>query len=154
MRDVGFPLLTFIIFTPLAGAVLVAVLPRRRPEIVRAVGYVATAAELGFVGYLLYSFDTSASGYQFVENHPWIDTLGVRYVVGVDGISLFMVALTALLFPIGLLASQTISERLKSYTMWMLVLESALLGVFLSLDLILFFVFFEIVLVPMYSSGC
>src|SRR4029450_8619169 len=107
-------------------------------------------AELGFVGYLLYSFDTSASGYQFVENHSWIDTLGVRYVVGVDGISLFMVALTALLFPIGLLASQTIRERLKSYTMWMLLLESALLGVFLSLDLVLFFVFFEIVLVPMY----
>ena len=150
MRDAGFPLLTFIIFTPLAGAVLVAVLPRRRPEVVRVVGYVATAATMGFVGYLLYTFDTSASGYQLVENHPWIDTLGVRYLVGVDGISLFMVALTALLFPIGLIASQTISERLKSYTMWMLVLESALLGVFLSLDLILFFVFFEIVLVPMY----
>jgi NADH-quinone oxidoreductase subunit M len=150
MRDAGFPLLTFIIFTPLAGAVLVAVLPRRRPEVVRAVGYVATAATMGFVGYLLYTFDTSASGYQLVENHPWIDTLGVRYLVGVDGISLFMVALTALLFPIGLIASQTITERLKSYTMWMLVLESALLGVFLSLDLILFFVFFEIVLVPMY----
>ncbi|HMG27175.1 MAG TPA: NADH-quinone oxidoreductase subunit M [Acidimicrobiia bacterium] len=150
MRDAGFPLLTFIIFTPLAGAVLVALLPSRRTELVRAIGYATTAATLGFVGYLLYSFDTSASGYQFVENHPWIDTLGVRYVVGVDGISLFMVALTALLFPIGLVASQTISERLKSYTMWMLVLESALLGVFLSLDLILFFVFFEIVLVPMY----
>jgi NADH-quinone oxidoreductase subunit M len=150
MRDAGFPLLTFIIFTPLAGAVMVAALPRRRPEIVRAVGYAATAATLGFVGYLLYTFDTSASGYQLVENHPWIDTLGVRYLVGVDGISLFMVALTALLFPIGLIASQTISEHLKSYTMWMLVLESALLGVFLSLDLILFFVFFEIVLVPMY----
>ena len=113
MRDAGFPLLTFIIFTPLAGAALVAVLPRRRPEVVRAVGYVATAATLGFVGYLLYTFDTSASGYQLVENHPWIDTLGVRYLVGVDGISLFMVALTALLFPIGLIASQTISERLK-----------------------------------------
>ena len=150
MRDAGFPLLTFIIFTPLAGAVLVAVLPRRRPEIVRAVGYVATAATLGFVGYLLYSFDTSVSGYQFVENHPWIDTLGVRYLVGVDGISLFMVALTALLFPIGLVASETIRERLKSFTVWMLVLESAFIGVFLSLDLVLFFLFFEIVLVPMY----
>ena len=87
MRDAGFPLLTFIIFTPVAGAVLVAVLPRRRPEVVRAVGYVATAATMGFVGYLLYTFDTSASGYQLVENHPWIDTLGVRYLVGVDGIS-------------------------------------------------------------------
>src|SRR5207237_8469125 len=111
---------------------------------------------LVLVGYLRYRVDASASGYQLVENHAWIDTLGVRYLVGVDGISLFMVALTALLFPIGLIASQTISERLKSYTMWMLVLESALLGVFLSLDLILFFVFFEVVLVPMYFifAGC
>ena len=150
MRDAGFPLLTFIIFTPLAGAVLVAVLPNRRPELVKAVGYGATATTIGFVGYLLYQFDAGSSGYQFVENYQWIDTLGVRYVVGVDGISLFMVALTALLFPLGLLASETITERTKPYTMWMLILESSLLGVFLGLDLVLFFVFFEFVLVPMY----
>ncbi len=150
MRDAGFPLLTFIIFTPLAGAVLVALLPRRRPELIKAVGYGATAATVGFVGYLLYSFNARASGYQFVEDHQWIDTLGVRYVLGVDGISLFMVALTALLFPIGLLASETITERVKPYTVWMLVLETSLLGVFLGLDLVLFFVFFEFVLVPMY----
>jgi NADH-quinone oxidoreductase subunit M len=150
MADAGFPLLTFIIFTPLAGAVLVALLPARRPELVKAVGYGATAATVGFVGSLLYGFDGGASGYQFVEDHQWIDALGVRYVLGVDGISLFMVALTALLFPIGLLASETITERVKPFTMWMLVLEASLLGVFLGLDLVLFFVFFEFVLVPMY----
>jgi NADH-quinone oxidoreductase subunit M len=150
MREAGFPLLTFIIFTPLAGAVLVALLPRQRTELVRAVGYGVTAATAGFVGYLLWSFEAGTAGYQFVESHQWIGTLGARYELGVDGISLFMIALTALLFPIGLLASETITERVKPYTMWMLVLESSLLGVFLSLDLILFFVFFEIVLVPMY----
>ena len=77
-------------------------------------------------------------------------SLGVNYLVGVDGISIFMIALTALLFPIGLLASNRLTVRVKAFTAWMLVLEAALLGVFLSLDLVVFFVFFEIVLVPMY----
>jgi NADH-quinone oxidoreductase subunit M len=146
----GFPLLTFIVFTPLAGAVLVALLPRSRPELIRAVGFAVTAATVGFVGYLLWYFETGRAGYQFTERHQWIGSLGVRYLLGVDGISVFMVALTALLFPLGLLASATITERVKPFFMWMLVLESALLGVFLALDLILFFVFFEVVLVPMY----
>jgi NADH-quinone oxidoreductase subunit M len=144
-----FPLLTYIVLTPLVGAILVALVPGRRPELVRAVGYVATAATAGFVGYLLWHFETGTAGYQFVEDHRWVGSLGIRYLLGVDGISLFMVALTALLFPLGLLASASI-ERVKAFTAWMLVLEAALLGVFLALDLVLFFVFFEVVLVPMY----
>ncbi len=146
----GFPILTAIILTPFVGALVTMVLPRRRPEYVRVVGFVATAATLGFAGALLYSFHTHSGGYQFVENTSWMGTLGVRYHLGVDGISLFMVVLTALLFPLGLLGAGDIEERLKAFTVWMLVLESALLGVFLALDLVLFFVFFEIVLVPMY----
>ena len=146
----GFPILTAIILTPFVGALVAMLTPRRRPEYVRIVGFVATAATLGFAGALLYSFHTHAAGYQFVENTSWMGTLGVRYHLGVDGISLFMIVLTALLFPLGLLASADIEERLKAFTVWMLILESALLGVFLALDLVLFFVFFEIVLVPMY----
>jgi NADH-quinone oxidoreductase subunit M len=145
-----FPLLTCIILTPAVGAVLVALTPARRPELARAVGYAATAATAGFAGYLLWHFETGRDGYQFVEDHRWIGSLGVRYLLGVDGISLFMVALTALLFPIGLLASATLTERVKAFTVWMLILEASLMGVFLGLDLVLFFVFFEIVLVPMY----
>ena len=75
--------------------------------------------------------------------------LGIRWTLGVDGISLFMVALTALLIPIGMLASAEL-EKPKSFTFWMLLLESAVIGVFLALDAIVFFVFFEFVLVPMY----
>jgi NADH-quinone oxidoreductase subunit M len=145
----GFPLLTALIVTPLVGAVLAILMPTRRPEYSRIVGYVATAATGGFAVDLLVQYKTSAHGYQFVESHQWISAFGVRYLLGVDGISLFMVALTALLIPIGLVASADI-ERPKAFTVWMLLLESALIAVFLSLDLVLFFVAFEFVLIPMY----
>jgi NADH-quinone oxidoreductase subunit M len=148
-NSVGFPLLTVLIFTPLAGAAFALVMPSRRPEYARIVGYLTTAATLGLAIYLLVDFGARTHGYQFVENHSWMGDLGVRYLVGVDGISLFMVALTALLFPIGLLASAEIA-RPKAFTVWMLVLESALIAVFVSLDLVLFFVAFEFVLIPMY----
>jgi NADH-quinone oxidoreductase subunit M len=145
----GFPLLTALIVTPLVGALIAILMPSRRPEYSRIVGYIATAATGGFAVDLLVQYKTSAHGYQFVESHQWISAFGVRYLLGVDGISLFMVALTALLIPIGLLASADI-ERPKAFTVWMLLLESALVAVFLSLDLVLFFVAFEFVLVPMY----
>ena len=116
----------------------------------RAVGYVATAATLGLAGWLLFNFEAGHAGFQFVEHDRWIGSLGVSYTVGVDGISLFMIVLNAILFLVGLLASGSINERVKAYTGWMLVLEGSLMGVFLGLDLILFFVFFELVLVPMY----
>jgi NADH-quinone oxidoreductase subunit M len=86
-----------------------------------------------------------------VENQKWIPTLGINYTVGVDGISIFMVVVTGLLFPLGLLASEKyIEHRVKAYVAWFLLLEGAIMGIFLSLDLIAFFVFWELVLVPMY----
>jgi NADH-quinone oxidoreductase subunit M len=145
----SFPVLTALIVTPLVGALVALMMPARRPEYARIVGYLATAATGGLAIYLLVQFGAGTHGYQFVESHRWMSQLGVRYTVGVDGISLFMVALTALLFPIGLVASAEL-DRPKSFTFWMLFLESALIAVFLSLDLVLFFVAFEFVLVPMY----
>lgn len=145
-----FPVLTALIFTPFLGAVLTALVPSRRPEAARVVGYAATMATAGIAGFLLWNFETGTSGYQFVEEHRWIGDLGVGYVLGVDGISLFMVVLTALLFPLALLGSAALTDRVKQFTVWMLVLEASIMGVFLGLDLILFFVFFELVLVPMY----
>ena len=146
----SFPILTAIIATPAIGALVVALIPARRVEAARAVGYAATAATFGLSLWMLWHFQTGRPGYQFVESERWMGSLGIKYVVGVDGISLFMIVLTALLFPIGLLASAKLTVRVKAFTAWMLLLEAALLGVFLSLDLIVFFVFFEIVLVPMY----
>jgi NADH-quinone oxidoreductase subunit M len=144
-----FPLLSALIFLPAAGAVLVMCTPRNRPDVGRAVGYVTSACVFAMVVYLLVQFDTAKVGYQFVDHHSWIGSLGISWTVGVDGISLFMVALTALLVPIGLLASARI-ERGKQFVMWMLLLEFALIGVFLALDSLLFFAFFEFSLVPMY----
>jgi NADH-quinone oxidoreductase subunit M len=146
---VGFPLLTTMILLPGVGAVLTLLMPDRRPELTRIVGYVTSAATLGLAVYLLTQFDTGHSGYQFVSSHSWMQALGIRWLVGVDGISLFMVALTTLLIPIGMLASANL-ERPKAFTFWMLVLEMSVIGVFLALDTIVFFVFFELVLVPMY----
>src|SRR5689334_20863053 len=138
----GFPLLTAIIVLPFVGAIVAMFVPGRRPELIRTVGYATTAATLGLAVYLLADFATNTHGYQLVESHKWVGEFGVRWLLGVDGISLFMVALNALLFPLGLLASARV-EHPKSFTIWMLLLEGAVMGVFLALDLIIFFVFFE-----------
>ena len=147
----SFPILLAIIATPAIGAVVTLFVPASRPEIVKAVGYAFTAATAGLCGYLLWHFKTGPEGFQFVENRPWIPGLGTRFIVGVDGINLFMVVVTGLLFPLGLLASEKyIVFRVKAYVAWFLVLEMAIMGIFLSLDLIQFFVFWEFMLVPMY----
>ncbi len=145
----GFPLLTTLVLLPAAGALLAMLTPRRRPELIRAVGYVTSVATFAMSLFLLTQFDAKIGGYQLVETHSWIGTLGIQWKLGVDGISLFMVVLTALLIPIGLLASAEI-EQAKAFTVWMLLLEAAVIGVFLALDALVFFVFFEFVLVPMY----
>ena len=147
----GYPLLTFLVFLPAMGAVVAMFVPARRPELTRAVGYVTSVATFGMALFLLTQFDTNPlkPGFQLFEDHSWIGALGVRWTLGVDGISLFMVALSALLFPVALLASANISKP-KSFTIWMLLLESAMIGVFLALDAMVFFIFFEFVLVPMY----
>jgi NADH-quinone oxidoreductase subunit M len=144
----SFPLLTALVVTPAIGALAVLLVPAARGEVVRAVGYLTSVATLGLTGYLLDEF-ASVPGFQLTDRHAWMERLGVSWSVGVDGISLFMVALTALLVPLGLLASAAV-ERPKAFTAWMLVLESALIGVFVATDLVMFFVFFEFVLVPMY----
>jgi NADH-quinone oxidoreductase subunit M len=143
-------LLTLIIAIPALGALAVVLLPSRRPDLLRAVALGASLATAGVVVALLVGFDTGEAGYQYVESRRWINALGIRYTVGVDGISLFMLALTALLFPVSLGASWGITERVKAYQALMLVLEAGLMGIFAAIDLFLFFVFWEVVLVPMY----
>jgi NADH-quinone oxidoreductase subunit M len=146
-----FPVLTFLIFTPAVGAGLVLLTSARRPEIIKAIGYASTVATAGFAGYMLWHFEVGEGGMQFVEEHRWFSDIGVSYLVGVDGVSVFMVALTALFFPLGLLASEGhIFHRVKAYTFWFLILETSIMGIFLALDLIAFFIFWELLLVPMY----
>ena len=147
----GVPILSLITFVPLAGALLLAFVPRQRPDLVR-IGALATALlSFALSLLLLASFDREASGFQFVETADWIPAFGIQYKMGVDGIALVLVVLTTTLTWVSILASfGPIQERVKEYMISFLILEVGMLGVFLALDLFLFYIFWEVVLVPMY----
>ncbi len=144
-------ILTLITFFPLAGVLLIFLTPRRNETAIRQVAFFASVITFGLSLYPMVRFDRSSFEMQFVESVPWIPSWGVHYSVGVDGISLLMVFLTTLLTMVSILASWTaIRERLKEYMIALLVLETAMLGVFVSTDLFLFYVFWELELIPMF----
>jgi NADH-quinone oxidoreductase subunit M len=146
----GFPLLTAIIFLPLIGAAVVAALPTSRElQLAKPIGAVVTAAEIALAVTMIIEFKRNDAGFQFVSQHSWIGQFGIQWHVGVDGISLFLVAMTALLFPVAMLGPK-VEGRARSFVGWMLLLEAACMGTFLSLDLFLFFIMFEVTLVPGY----
>ena len=145
----GFPLLTATVVFPILMAVVVALLPRSRPDVVKLTGFLASIGTGLLTVWMLTQFDSGEAGFQFVSEHVWIEEWGISWKLGVDGISLFLVVLTGVLFPIAF-AGPKVKRDVKSYVAWMLVLEGACLGSFLSLDLLLFFLFFELTLVPMY----
>jgi NADH-quinone oxidoreductase subunit M len=147
--SVPFPLLTALILVPLIGAVLTSLVPRTRTEIVPVVGFMFSMGTLALCVWLMTNFKVGEADYQFVSSHEWIRQFGISWTLGVDGISLWLIVLTGLLFPIALFGPDE-RKDIKSYVAWLLLLEAGVMGVFLSLDLILFFVFFEVVLVPMY----
>jgi NADH-quinone oxidoreductase subunit M len=144
-----FPLLTTLIVVPALGAVLVALVPKGRPELARGLGVLTTLAVGALSVALLIGFDVGDAGFQLAEKHTWIEEFGIAWNLGVDGISLFLVVLTGLLFPIAIIGVRPHHDT-KAYMAWLLLLEAGCIGVFLALDLFLFFVMFEIVLVPMY----
>jgi NADH-quinone oxidoreductase subunit M len=144
-----FPLLTVLVVLPALGAALVALVPSHRAGSARQLGLLVSAAVGALTVWTMVSFDRADDGFQFVSKHSWISDLGISWHLGLDGISLFLVVLTGLLFPLALIGVKPHHDE-KAYTAWMLLLEAGCLGVFLSLDLFLFFVAFEIVLVPMY----
>ena len=143
-------LLSWILFTPALGAVLILLLPANRPRLVRWAAFAVSLIPLALSLYLWAGYKPGVPGYQFVEQHAWYVNIGSSYHVGVDGISVPLVLLTTLLTPLALLISWSIEERVRAYMALFLFLETGMLGVFLSLDLLTFFVFWEIGLVPMY----
>ena len=146
----GFPLLTLIVFTPLAGALMLALLPREHDAGLRRAAFVFSLVPLALSLWMLGRFDPADAGFQFVERASWIPAWGVTYNFGVDGVSLFLVVLTALLTPIVLLdAWGNIHRRVKEYLVLMLLLETGMMGALVALDLFLFYVFWEVMLVPM-----
>jgi NADH-quinone oxidoreductase subunit M len=151
MNILGIPILTLVTFFPVAGMAVVLALPGSRARAIKLVANVFTGLEFGATLLLLTRFDASSGDMQFLERVPWIKAVGAQYLLGVDGISLLLVLLTSLLTFIATLSSwQAVQKRLKEYYVFLLLLETGMIGVFLSLDLLLFYVFWEVVLVPMY----
>ena len=143
-------LLTLILFTPVLGAVILFLLPSDQKGLIRWTALVCSFIPLILTLILWLNFDKAGEGFQFQEQVVWYSAISSTFHVGVDGISLTMVLLTALLTPLSILASFSIQDRVKSYMILFFLLEMGMLGVFLSLDLLLFFVFWEFGLVPMY----
>jgi NADH-quinone oxidoreductase subunit M len=148
-NSVGFPLIPVMILLPFLGAAVIAVMPRSRGDLFRPVALLTSAATGALTIYLLVEFRLHDAGFQFVVDRSWIADLGVSLHFGVDGISLFLVVLTGVIFPIAILGTKPDHDP-KSYYGWLMVLMAGSIGVFCSLDLLVFFVFFEVVLVPMY----
>jgi NADH-quinone oxidoreductase subunit M len=145
------PALSLLIFLPLLGALAVALVDRRREGLIRWTGLGTALAALGVAAAVAARFVPGTAAMQFEEHTSWVSGFGIGYHVGIDGIALPLVLLTAVMLPLGLLSSWgSVSERVKEFTVSMLVLETALLGTFLSLDLVLFYVFWDAVLIPMY----
>ncbi len=145
----GFPLLTVLVFLPAAGAALLALWRGASRRTVETTGAIVMMATLGFAIALVVAMHTRFSGYQFVSSHAWVQSLGISWNVGADGISIFLVLLATVLFPLALLGARARSNP-RAFVAWMLLLEAACIGSFVSLDLILFFFFFELTLVPAY----
>jgi len=151
---IDFPLLSLLTFLPLVGACLILLIRGDEADVAKNSRYMAlytSVFTLGFAIFMLVKFDPSAAGFQFVEQSGWLKALGLQYHLGVDGISLFFVALSALLTPICLLSTWgSIKTRVKEFMVAFLVLETFMIGTFCALDTVLFYVFFEGVLIPMF----
>jgi len=149
-------LLSILLFLPLLGALVIMFTPRQYLRTLRGFSVGVMLVEFALSLRLLFdrhfdAVDWSSASYKFVEAHSWVESLGIQYKVGVDGISLWLVVLTTALTPIALFGSwQSIDTKIKEFAIAFLLLECGMIGAFVSLDLFLFYVFWELMLVPMY----
>jgi len=144
-------LLSLILFTPLAGAAVLLLLPKTAESAIRWVANLFVVGGFLVSVPLWFRLDQSTASYQFVERLRWIPSIGAEYFLGVDGLSALLVLLTTLMGAIAVLASWTaITERVKEYYVFLLLLQTGMIGAFVSLDFLLFFLFWEVMLVPMY----
>jgi len=158
MDTSGPPWLTILLLVPTVGAAVVAALPRTRPALAKQVALAVTLVELVLAIVMSVQFNQGQGGFQFAQSHSWIKAFGVSYAVGVDGIALVLIALSAVLVPVVVLASwdeadelQTAGRRsVPTFFALLLTLQATMVGVFASLDVFLFYVFFEAMLIPMY----
>ena len=153
MNQAGFPILSLLTFLPLIGVAYIATLRGEDAAVARNARYAAlwsslVGLALGIYLWLLY--DPGQAGFQFVEITPWLSGLDVEYRMGVDGISLFLVLLTVFLTPIAILSSWSITKRVREFMIAFLLLDSMTIGMYCALDFVIFYIFFEAVLIPMY----
>jgi len=144
-------ILTIITFFPLLGVLVLLVLDKDKLSTIRITAFTASLFNFFISFYLYFNFTSETAGMQFSVKKTWIESLGISYHMGIDGISLFLILLTTFLTPLAILSSWTaITEKVKGYYISMLFLETGMIGVFVSLDLFLFYVFWEAMLLPMY----
>lgn len=144
-------LLPLILFLPLLGALLIMMIPREERGLARGVGIGFSLITFFASLSLIFAFDRTNPGFQFVFDVEWIEAMGTHFKLGIDGISLWLVVLTTFLLPIILLsANSSITKNVREFVALMLVLETGMLGAFVSLDLFVFYIFWELMLIPMY----
>ncbi len=151
MTILGVPILTFLTFFPTVGAVALLFLPSSKPNAIRWAAFFISLITLAASIPLFTGIDSTQAAMQFEEIGTWLPTLGIGYHMGIDGISLLLILLTTLLTAVSILASFTaITNRVKMYMVTFLLLETGMIGVFAALDLVLFYIFWEVMLIPMY----
>ena len=146
-------LLAWITLLPLFGAALVMLVPREEEAIHRGLGLLFALVTFVVSLVILPDFDATKAGFQMEVDKLWIEPLGIRFHLGIDGISLWLVLLTTFLMTVTLLSPQAIgihNVRVREFIVAMLVLETGMIGAFLALDLFVFYVFWELMLIPMY----
>jgi NADH-quinone oxidoreductase subunit M len=150
MNFIDTHLLSLILFLPSIAAIIIVFLPKGEDRLTRWFAFGASLLPFLLSLVVWFRFEAGQPGFQFEESYVWYEAIGSSLHLGVDGLSLTMVLLTTLLTPLAILASFSITDRLKPYMMLFLFLETGMLGVFMALDLLIFFVFWEVGLVPMY----
>ena len=144
-------LLSLVLFLPVIGMLLLLLIPDKNARLIRWSANIASAVTLVVSLFLIPGFHLSASGFQFVERASWIPSIGAQYLIGIDGISLALILLSTLMSFLAVLCSwNSVPERAKLYYAMILLLETGVIGVFASLDLFLFYIFWDLVLIPMY----
>ncbi|MDI6715433.1 MAG: NADH-quinone oxidoreductase subunit M [Actinomycetota bacterium] len=146
----SYPLLTITIFLPLAGALLLQFIPRSQANVIRTIALLIALADLALGIPILTNYHLGQAGMQLVEKVSWIPSLGISYFVGLDGLSLPLYEMTLLLMVVSVLASWSIKDRVREHYSMLLLLAVGMLGTFAALDFILFYIFWELVLIPMY----
>ena len=148
--QIGFPILSVLVALPLVGAMLIWLF-KSDESLTRLVGIAVTGIELLLTAWVLITFKTHTAAMQFVEQVDWIPEIGVSYHIGIDGISVLFLGVTALLSLLTMLFSWDLAiEKIKVYVMALLALQATVMGILVSLDLVLFFVFWELMLIPSY----